>query len=101
MPIQPLHHLDLLGDDLTEDPALHSKQPSGIGIFMFDSGVYGHPDGDAAEDLQHYASGRPDVDYPGVLVLGEFLQQVLGVGEVVLEENVVEDLWRHVLGGCH
>lgn len=93
--------VDLLLNDFGKDPVFDCKQSGDLVAPLLDPSVDAHPQRHPRHDFKHNAAETPDVDGPRVLVLFHFLQHFLVIVKLVLEENVVEDLGRHVLGCRH
>lgn len=99
--IEPFHSFDLFCDDLREETPFHSEQTTAEGFTIFNSGLYAHPKRHAGDNFEEDASHRPDVDDPRVVVLLDLAQQLGVVLKLILEKDVVEDLWRHVFRRRH
>ena len=61
-----------------------------------------HPQGNPNDYLQQHTAKTPNVNGPWVaIVVHHFLVEILLVLALVLVDDIVEDLRRHVFGGSH
>jgi hypothetical protein len=100
--VQVVDHFHLFLYDFGEDSIFDCEEAGHSGNASFvNFGLYAHPQRHARYDLEYDAAQTPNIDDPRVFVLLHLLQHLLVVLQLVLEEDVVENLGRHVFGRCH
>jgi hypothetical protein len=100
--VQVANHIDLLLNNLGEDSIFDCEQASDpISAFFLYFGLDAHPERHACDDFKHDAAQTPDIDGPGIFILFHLLEHLFIIFQFVLEQNVVEDLRRHVFGCGH
>lgn len=88
--------------DLRKHPIFNRKQAGNLrDVLLLYPGLDAHPQGHASDDLQCNTSQTPNIDDPRILIFLHLLQHFFIVIHLVLIEDVVQDLRRHVLRGCH
>ena len=102
MVVQVADDFDLLLDYLGKHAVFDCKQARYFrDVLFFDPSLDAHPKGNASNDLQGDAAQAPHIDDPRVFVLLHLLQHFLVIVHLVLIEDVVQDLRRHVLRRGH
>lgn len=102
MVVQVADDFDLLLDYLAKHAVFDCKETRYFrDVLFFDACLDAHPKGNASNDLQGDTTQAPHIDDPRVFVLLHFLQHFFVIVHLVLIEDVVQDLRRHVLRCGH
>ena len=102
MIVKVVNHIDLLLNYFGKNPIFNSKEPDHPVVTpFFNFGLNTHPERDSCYNLQHNTPETPNVNSPRIFVFVHFLQHLLIVLQLVLKEDVVQNLRRHVLWRGH
>jgi hypothetical protein len=102
MIVQIANYFDLFLDYLGKNSIFDCEQTRNSGnIALLNGGFDAHPEWNSRYNLKDDATKTPNIDDPRILVSFHLGEHLLVVFELVLEEDVVEDFRRHVLGSGH
>lgn len=102
MVVQVADDFDLLLDDFGKHAILYGKQTCYFrDVLLFNPGLNAHPKRNPSNDLQRDTAQTPHIDDPRIFVLLHLLQHFLIIIHLVLIEDVVQDLRRHVFRSSH
>lgn len=94
-------NLSLLLDDFSKHTIFDCKDAGHFLRATLDLGGNAHPQGHSSEDLKDDAPQAPHVDHPRIFVAVHEVEHWYIVLQLILEEDVIQDLWRHIFGCGH